>query len=84
MSTGWRHCTILTYSYAQCNGACVKFALTTCGDVVVNALHGDGGIRNGVSLEVTDKALDSTVNLHTDTQRGILNNLDSWTFMDVV
>lgn len=43
----------------------VNFALgaDTCGDVMVNALHRDGGIGDGVALQVTHEALDSTVNL---------------------
>lgn len=43
------------------------FALVadTCSDVMVNTLHGDGGIRNGVALEVTHEALNATVNLQT-------------------
>lgn len=37
----------------------------TCGDVMVNTLHRDSGIGNGVALKVTNKALNATVNLHT-------------------
>lgn len=38
-------------------------AAFTCGDVVVNAFHRDGGVGDGVPLQVTHKALDATVNL---------------------
>lgn len=41
----------------------VEKAAFTCGDVMVNALHRDGGVGDGVSLQVTHKALDATVNL---------------------
>lgn len=41
----------------------------TCGDVMVNALHGDGGVGYGVSLEVAHEALYATVNLQTQTKR---------------
>lgn len=42
----------------------------TCGDVMVDALHRDGGVGNGVALQVTNEALDTTVNLkHTHTKR---------------
>lgn len=34
---------------------------------MVYALHRDGGIGNGVSLQITDKALHATVNLDTQT-----------------
>ncbi len=34
---------------------------------MVNALHRDGGIGNGVALQVTHEALDTTVNLQTYT-----------------
>lgn len=37
----------------------------TCGDVMVNTLHRYSGIGNRVALKVTDKALNTTVNLHT-------------------
>lgn len=38
----------------------------TCSDIMFNTLHRDGGIGNGVALKVTDKALNATVNLHTN------------------
>lgn len=51
------------------SGLC-EFALDadTCGEVMVNALHRDGGVRNGVTLEVTHKAFYTTVNLQTHTE----------------
>ena len=41
----------------------------TCGDVMVDALHRDGGIGDGVALEVTHEALDAAVNLQTTHRR---------------
>lgn len=38
---------------------------------MVNTLHRDGGIRNGVALEVTHKALNATVNLQTHDKHAI-------------
>ena len=35
----------------------------TCGDVMVNALHRDGGIGDGIALQITHEALDATMNL---------------------
>lgn len=40
-----------------------KRAASTRGDVVVDALHRDGGVGDGVALQVTHKALDAAVNL---------------------
>lgn len=65
--------TTLHVSGVCCNGVKVwlsglcEFALDadTCGYVMVNALHRDGGIGNGVTLQITYKALDATVNLQT-------------------
>lgn len=52
---------------------CTLYSIT-CGNVMVNALHRDGGIGNRVALKVTHKALDASVNLQTNThtQRGII------------
>ena len=43
-------------------GECV-----TCSEVMVNSLHGDGGVGDGVTLEVPHKALYSAMHLHTHT-----------------
>lgn len=46
------------------SGLC-EFALDadTCGYVMVNALHRDSGIGNGVALQVTHEPFDATMNL---------------------
>lgn len=44
-------------------GKFAEKAAFTCGNVMVNALHRDGGVGDGVSLQVTHKAFDTTVNL---------------------
>ena len=47
--------------------------MCTCGDVMVDALHRDGGVGNGVSLKVTHKALYTTVDLKTHTHTDTLS-----------
>lgn len=37
----------------------------TCGNVMVDTLHRDGGIGNCIALQVTHKALDATMNLNS-------------------
>lgn len=80
MSTRWHYntfplnlshhtaCRVCNRVEAWLSGLC-SFVLdaNTCGDVMVNALHRDGGVGNWVALQVTHKALDATVNLQTHT-----------------
>lgn len=41
----------------------------TCGNVMANTLHRDGGIGNCIALQVTHEALDATMNLNSWTHR---------------
>ena len=88
MSTRERHCStgfiFLQDSSLPCFMCwfcvdCVNFFLisNTCGDVMVYTLHGDGGVGNWVTLQVTDKALDTTVNLHAHTYTHTMKQFSS-------
>lgn len=58
----------------------MNFALgaDTCGDVMVNALHRDGGIGDGVALQVTHEALDATVNLQNKKSKIGWGKIEAW------
>lgn len=75
LSTRW-HCNTLISHFSHhtsCPRLCVVMVIRivwlctwyddTCGYVMLNSIHRDGGIGNGVALQVTYEALDATVDL---------------------